>query len=149
MTPTDVSIDSLCKRLHLANAPRIYRALAERAEREQWSYDNFLSVLLAEEVAHRSQTRLTRLTRQASFPFFKTIDDFDFTFQSTLRLAMLGSYLSADFVTEGRTLILHGRSSRGKTHLAIAIAYRAIQNGFDALFTTAPALIEDLSRAST
>ncbi len=36
----------------------------------------------------------------------------------------------------------------GKTHLAIAIAYRAIQNGFDALFTTATALIEDLSAAT-
>src|SRR5262249_35264762 len=34
------------------------------------------------------------------------------------------------------------------THLAIAIAYRAIQNGFDAIFTTAAALIDDLSRAS-
>jgi hypothetical protein len=82
---------------------------------------------------------------EAALPFFKTIDDFDFTFQSTLRLAMLGSYLSPDFVTEGRTLILNGKSSRGKTHLAIAIAYRAIQNGFEALFPTAAALIEDLS----
>jgi DNA replication protein DnaC len=37
---------------------------------------------------------------------------------------------------------------RGTTHLAIAIAYRAIQNGFAAVFTTAAALIDDLSRAS-
>src|SRR5438552_6510893 len=41
-----------------------------------------------------------------------------------------------------------GPSGTGKTHLAIAIAYRAIQNGFDALFTTATALIEDLSAAT-
>ena len=39
-------------------------------------------------------------------------------------------------------------SGRGKTHLATAIAYRAIQNGFDARFATAAALIDDLSRAS-
>ncbi|MGH7897434.1 MAG: IS21-like element helper ATPase IstB [Candidatus Binatia bacterium] len=148
MTPTDVPVETLCKRLHLANAPRIYRPLAEQAEREQWSYEDFVRVLLAEEVAHRQQTRLMRLTRQAAFPFFKTIDDFDFTFQSSLRLAMLGSYLSPDFVTDGRAIILTGKPSRGKTHLAIAIAYRAIQNGFDALFTTAAAMIDDLSRAS-
>lgn len=49
---------------------------------------------------------------------------------------------------DGRGLILSGKTRRGKTHLAIAIAYRAIQNGFDALFTTAAALIDDLSRAS-
>jgi len=123
-------------------------ALAEGAEREQWSYAHFLAVLFAEEVAHRTQTRLSRLTHKACFPSFKTIDDFDFTFQSTLRLEMLGSYLSPDFVTDGRTLTLNGKSSRRKTHLAIAIAYRAIQNGFEAMFTTAAAPIEDLSRAS-
>jgi DNA replication protein DnaC len=42
---------------------------------------------------------------------------------------------------------LCGQAGRGKTHLAIAVAYRAIQNGFDAAFTTATALIDDLSAA--
>jgi DNA replication protein DnaC len=40
-----------------------------------------------------------------------------------------------------------GKPGRGKTHLAVAIAYRAIQNGFDAFFTTAATLIDDLSAA--
>ena len=148
MTPSEIPLERLLKRLHLANAPRIHRELADRAEKEQWSYRDFLAVLVAEEVAHRQQTRVGRLTRKARFPFLKTIDEFDFTYQSTLRLSMVGSYLSADFVTEGRCLILSGRPGRGKTHLAVAIAYRAIQNGFESLFTTAAALIDDLSRAS-
>jgi DNA replication protein DnaC len=73
------------------------------------------------EVAHRKQTRLQRLTRKAHFPFFKTIDEFDLSLQSTLRQALLGSYLGLDFVTEGRSLILYGKTGRGKTHLAVAI----------------------------
>jgi len=68
--------------------------------------------------------------------------------QSTLRQALLGSYLGPDFVTEGRSLILHGKTGRGKTHLAVAIGYRAIQNGFETFFTTAAGLIEDLSNSS-
>jgi len=55
--------------------------------------------------------------------------------------------LSPDFITEGRCLILCGKPGRGKTHLAVAIAYRAIQNGFDALFVTAAELIDELSAA--
>ena len=43
---------------------------------------------------------------------------------------------------------IQGRTGRGKTHLAVAIAYKAIQNGFTASFTTAAALIDDLSGAS-
>jgi DNA replication protein DnaC len=77
-----------------------------------------------------------------------TAEEFDFTLQSTLRESVIGSYLGLDFVTEGRSLILHGKTGRGKTHLAVAIGYRAIQNGFESLFTTAAELIEDLSNAS-
>src|SRR5207253_1760609 len=78
---------------------------------------------------------------------FKTIDDFNFTYQSTVRLSLLGSALASEFVTDGRCLILSGKPGRGKTHLAVAIGYRAIQNGFDARFVTAAELIDDLSAA--
>ena len=124
---SEIPVEALLKRLHLANARRIYRDLIARAEQEQWSFLDFLAVLMAEEVAHRQQTRIQRLTRWAEFPFLKTIDEFNFTYQLTLRLSLLGSALSPDFVTDGRCLILSGKSGRGKTHLAVAIAYRAIQ----------------------
>jgi DNA replication protein DnaC len=145
MNVSDADLDALWKRLHMANARRIWRDLVARAEKSEWSYRDLLATLAAEEVAHRQQTRLQRLTGRSGFPFFKTIDDFDFTYQSTVRLSLLGSALSPDFVTDGRNLILMGKPGRGKTHLAIAIAYRAIQNGFDALFVTAAELIDDLS----
>jgi DNA replication protein DnaC len=147
MTPADLDLDALLKRLHLANARRVWRALIERAEQEGWACRDFFALLVAEEVAHRQQTRIRRLSRRALFPFLKTIDDFDFTWQSTVRLALLGSALAPDFVTEGRNLILTGKPGRGKTHLAIALAYRAIQNGFDARFVTAAELIDGLSAA--
>jgi len=136
------------RRLNLAHMRRIYKDVAERAEQEDWSYRDFLALLLAEEVARRKQTKLQRCTRNAHFPFLKTVDEFDFTLQSTLRQSVIGSYLGLDFVTEGRSLILHGKTGRGKTHLAVAIGYRAIQNGFETRFTTAAELIEDLSNAS-
>jgi DNA replication protein DnaC len=140
-------LDALFKRLSLANTSRMYPKLIERAETLQWSYHDLLATLAREELAFRQQTRIKRLLAKARLPFFKTIDDFDFTCQSTLRLAMLGSALSPDFITQGSCLIFSGKPGRGKTHLAVAIAYRAIQNGFDALFVTAAELIDQLSAA--
>jgi DNA replication protein DnaC len=141
-------LEPLFRRLNLANTRRIYQEVADRAEKENWSFRDFLAVLLAEEVAHRKQTRLQVFTRKAHFPFFKTIDEFDFSLQASLRQPLFASYLGPDFVTEGRSLILYGKQGRGKTHLAVAIGYRAIQNGFETLCVTAAELIEELSNAS-
>jgi DNA replication protein DnaC len=140
-------LDPLLKRLHLANARRAWRDLVRRAETEQWSYEQLLQTLFAEEVAHRRGTRLGRAVRAAQLPFLRTVEEFDFAYQSTLRLTTVGSLLSPDFVTEGHSAILHGPTGRGKTHLAVSIAYRAMQNGFDALFTNCAELIDHLSCA--
>jgi DNA replication protein DnaC len=145
MTLDDASLDELLRRLHLANCRRIYRDLCLRAETSRWSFRDFLCALVSEEVAHRQGTSLQKRVRAARFPFVKTIEDFDFTYQSQLRLKLMGSFLGPDFVTDGRSLILYGKPGRGKTHLAVAIALRAIHNGFDARFVTAAALIEELS----
>jgi DNA replication protein DnaC len=140
-------LEPLLRRLHLPTVRRLAAELELRAEHEQLSYRDFLALLMAEEVAHRAQTRIERSTRKARFPFLRTIEDFDFTFQNSVRLQLLGSFLGPELVSEGRSLVLSGPSGTGKTHLAVAIGYRAIQNGYEAFFTTAAALIETLSVA--
>ncbi len=140
-------LEPLLRRLHLPTVRRLAAELERRAEHEELSYRDFLAMLMAEEVAHRAQTRIERSTRRAHFPFLRSIEDFDFTFQTSVRLQLLGSYLGPELVSEGRSLVLAGPSGTGKTHLAVAIAYRAIQNGYEALFTSAANLIESLSAA--
>src|SRR5437660_10979672 len=103
---SDGQLEPLFRRLNLAHTRRIYQEVADRAEKENWTYRDFLALLLAEEVAHRKQTRLQRFTRQAHFPFLKTIDEFDFTLQTTLRQSLLGSYSAPHFFTAVRPLVL-------------------------------------------
>ena len=94
--------------------------------------------------------KLTPSSGSQSYIMFVVRDDTStapFTFQSAVRLSLLGSALGPEFVTGGHSLVLSGPSGTGKTHLAVAVAYRAIQNGFDALFVTAAELIDDLSGA--
>ncbi len=141
-------LDGMLKRLHLPTVRRLYHELATRAEAEGMSYRTYLETLIAEEIAHRAETRLTRAVRKARFPFLRTIDDFNFTFQTALKLQMLGSYLGPELVTEGKSAIFSGPSGTGKTHLCIAIAYRAIQHGYEARFVEADVLIATLSRAA-
>ena len=154
--PATVEFDPLLRRLNLANTRRRWRELLDRAETHDWSCREFLGVLITEEISHRQQTRIQRSVRQARFPFLKTVEEFDFSFQSSVRRPSLGSYLGPELgsylgpelVSGRRNLILQGKSGRGKTHLVVAIAYRPIQNGFTARFVTAAVLIESLSVAS-
>lgn len=148
MNAGDVDLDLLLKRLHLPTVRRLYAGYAARAATEGWTHRDFLALLIAEEVAHRNDTRIQKAARRAQFPFTKTFESFDFTFQSTLRRQQLGPYLGPELITEGRNLILSGKPGRGKTHLAVAIAYRAIQNGFTTRFVGASALIDELGAAS-
>jgi DNA replication protein DnaC len=148
MKPGSIDLDRLLRRLHLPTVRRLYTALEARAEKEEMSYRDYLAILIAEEVAHRGETRIQRSVRQARFPFLATVETFDFTFQSSIKLILLGSMLGPELISEGRSLVLFGPSGVGKTHLAIAIAYRAIQNGGTALFREANQLIEELSEAT-
>jgi DNA replication protein DnaC len=88
-------------------------------------------------MAHRAETRLRRAVAKGQFPYLRTIDDFNFTFQWARRRQMLGTYLGLELVIEGRHAIFSGPSGTGKTHLAIAIGYRALQHGYEARFVSA------------
>jgi DNA replication protein DnaC len=136
-------------RLHLPTIRRLHGELSMRAEAEAMSHRSYLETLVAEEIAHRAETRLKRAVSMARFPALRTIEDFNFTFQSSLRQQMLASYLGSEMVSEGRNAIFSGPSGTGKTHLAVAIAYRAIQHGYEARFVGADLLIGELSHAAS
>ena len=144
----EVELDTMLRRLHMPTVRRLWSNLQVRAEKEGMRYADYLQTLVEEEIAHRTQTRISRMTHRAKFPFLRTIEEFDFTFQSGLRKELLGSYLGPEFVPEGRSLLLYGPSGTGKTHVGIAVAYKAIQHGSDARFVTAAHLIDELSLAS-
>ena len=85
----------LFKRLHLANAPRVWRDLVERARARGAGPTATSSPCSSPRRSPTASRRGSRGSRAAPrFPFLKTIDDFDFTYQSTVRLPLLGSALS-------------------------------------------------------
>jgi DNA replication protein DnaC len=135
------------RRLHLPTVNRLYAEYEQMATREGWGYTEYLERLVMEEIAHRIETRVSRAIRAAHLPFIKTIEEFDFQFQKSVERRMLGSYLGPELVSEGRCLILYGPPGTGKTALSIAIAVKAIQNGFDARFATATEMITALTEA--
>jgi DNA replication protein DnaC len=140
-------LDGHLRRLRLPTVRARYAELEQAAIAGSWSYAEYLERVAAEELAARHERRIATLVRRARFPFIKTLDEFDFTFQTSVSRRALGPYLGAELVSGGRNLLLWGPSGTGKTALAIALSYQAIQQGATARFVTCTELIGELVQA--
>jgi DNA replication protein DnaC len=76
------------------------------------------------------------LTRLAGFPAIKTLEDFDYAFAAGSSEARSRSWPVWP-LSSAENVVLVGPSGVGKTHLAIALGYRAAQAGIKTRFTTA------------
>src|SRR3954466_3438237 len=118
-------------------AARALPKLAERARAEEWTYERFASVLLATEVsardAHGGEARIT----QARFPARKTLEEFDFSFQRSVKKTVIEHLGQLDFLHAKDSIVALGPPATGKTHLAIALSIRACLAGHRVRFATA------------
>lgn len=123
--------------LALGRAAECFAVLAEQARREEWSHVEFLSRVMAEQVAATTNRRLAARLRYARFPYRRTVEDFDFEFQPTVDRKLVEDLATLRFIGENRCLVFLGQPGCGKTHLAVALATRAVEAGYRGYFTTA------------
>ncbi len=100
-------------------APRIAetaRALAERAREEGWEHERYLAAVLDAEVTARQTHGGEHRVRAARFPQVKTLDDFDFSFQRSVKRELVAHLAQLDFLCERKNVILLGPPGTGKTH---------------------------------
>ena len=98
---------------------------------------DFLLDLLSVEVAARRERYLKTRTRLAHFPFQRTLEQFDFSFQPSIDERLIRELATLSFVSEAANVILLGPPGVGKTHLAVALGLRAIEAGFGVYFVRA------------
>lgn len=98
------------------------------------TFEQFLSNLLEDELARRKERLLNRRLKAAAFPFLRTLDDFDFSFNASLNKQQIKQLASCGFVAEHHNLLLIGPPGVGKTHIAVALGLEAIHKGFSVMY---------------
>ena len=86
-------------------------------------------------------------TSLARFPFLKSLDSFDYTYQPSLDKKLLKTLASCHFIEHGENVVILGTPGVGKTHLAVGPGLKTIEQGYRVLFTTAATMIATLTRA--
>ena len=141
-------ITHLCAELKLERIATDYPALAQKAVTDEASFAEFLERLLTHEAGFRQERCRQTLTRMACFPALKTLETFDFAFAHGVPKAQILELASLAFVERTENVVLLGPLGVGKTHLAIALGYRASQSGIKTRFITAADLMLQLVMAS-
>lgn len=140
-------IETLCKELQLPTMAQTHHTLANRAAKENWKYSEYLYEVLKSESQTKAQRSKATLTKMAGFPTIKTLEQFDFDFTIGVNRRQIEELSTMEFVKRKENIILLGHSGVGKTHLAIALAYQAVQKRIKARFITASDLILQMSQA--
>ena len=136
------------KRLRLPRLEEHLSSITQRAAAEGWSYEEFLTTLLEQEVFARDQLALERRIRAAQFPSRnKTLENFDFTYQTSVKKQVLLHLASLHFVELGHNVIFLGPPGTGKTHLVTALGLKACQAGYTVLFLSAVEMVTRLLEA--
>ncbi len=137
----------LCRALKAPTLAASIGRLGERARQEGWTHEEFLAACLEREVASRQDHGGENRIKTARFPARKTIEDFDFDHQRSLKRDVISHLGTLDFVAGKDNVVFLGPPGTGKTHLATALGIRACQAGHRVAFATAAQWVDRLGQA--
>lgn len=140
-------IQDACQSLRLQAIPNAWPLIAKQVLVQDGSYADFIEQLLAEEIKAKTQRTQATLLRFSGLPGIKTLEAYDFGFASGAPKAQLVELAGLSFIERCENLVLLGPSGVGKTHLAIALAYKALMNSIKVRFITAADLMLQLATA--
>jgi DNA replication protein DnaC len=147
--PVDAArVELLLAELRLPAVKLVWADLAAQADKEGWPAARFLAALTEHEVAERARRRIERHLAEAKLPSGKTIDTFDFEAVPVVSKAQVMALAAGDaWLGMGANLILFGPPGTGKSHLASALGFALVENGWRVLFTRTTDLVQRLQIA--
>jgi len=150
MTSTAQSIQSLDMMLRALKLPSFFSCHEEaaiNAERQGWSFGQYLHHLCELELADREKRRIDRFFKQSELLQDKTLERFDLERVPTKVKRQVPTLCEGGFVERAENVLAFGLPGRGKTHLLCAIGHELIRRGYRVLFTPTYKLVQKLLSA--
>jgi DNA replication protein DnaC len=133
-------------RLGLLHAAERLGEQVATAAKETHPPHRFLDALLEAELAARDERRVRTSLKLSGLPTGQTLGNFDFAFQPSVERSRIETLATCAWIRERESLLLQGPPGVGKTHLAVALAVRAVENGFSVAFHRLEDLLAALKR---
>lgn len=144
MQATIDDLKTMLRTVNLHNAAEQIEELLNVALNKSISYEKFLEGLMQCEINGREEKRFERRLKHASFPEYKTLDEFDLNERPSLSKRQFNQLKELSWIEQGYNLILLGPTGVGKTMLSIGLGIHAINSGYKVHFTTMNDLVYTL-----
>jgi DNA replication protein DnaC len=138
--------ESLSRTLRLLRLSGMAESLDVRLQEatvNSLSHLEFLELILQDEEAVRKQRRIERRRKAARFREQRTLEDFDWTFNKSIKRTEIFELATCRFIQEARDVLFVGPPGVGKSHLCQALGYQAIKTGYTVLYRSIFDLVRD------
>ena len=108
--------------------------------------DAFYSLTEKEMVFRQDRVNKAMITT-SHFPYVKTFDDYDFSYQPRLNKDEILDLKNLRFIQNNENIVFMGTPGVGKTHLAISVGIECAKNRYQTYFINCNELIMQLKKA--
>ena len=137
------ALQTALRKLRLSGMSQTLDVRLQEAAGNRLNHVEFLELVLQDELAVRADRLIGRRVKSAAFRELKTLEDFDWQFNPSIKKKQVYELATCQFVHQGRDVLLLGPPGTGKSHLAQAIGYQAIKMGLLVLYRSIFDVVRD------
>ena len=137
------SLTKALKQLRLSGLAQTLEVRLQEAAGHGLSHEDFLELLVRDELLVRSDRTVQRRLKAACFREQKTLEDFDWSFNPSIKKKQVYDLASGRYLREGRDVLWLGPPGVGKSHLVQALGYQAVKMGCTALYRSIFDVVRD------
>lgn len=146
-------LQALLRSLRLAETSEHLPVLLKRAKEHEQSYPDFLLDVMTYEQKRREEKLVEKRMKWATFPVIRSLEDFSLKEQPSLKQKQFNQLADLSWLDQLFNILLLGPTGTGKTHLAIGLGMKAVQEGYQVTFISMGELIhvlktEEITRKS-
>jgi DNA replication protein DnaC len=139
-------LKNMLRKLRLSGLSETLEIRLQEAAGHQLSHAELLELLLQDELLVRDQRLIARRVKAAQFRELKALDDFDWSFNSSISRKQIFDLAACRFVRESRDVLFLGSPGTGKSFLVQALGYVAIKQNFQVLYRSIFDVVRDFLR---
>jgi DNA replication protein DnaC len=134
---------SALKKLRLSGLAQSLEVRLQEAAGHNLGHDEFLELILQDELMVRNERLIARRVKAARFREQKSLADFDWSFNPSIKKKQVFDLACCRFIRESRDVLWMGPPGVGKSFLVQALGYEAIKQGFVVLYRSIFDVVRD------